>query len=361
MSDSSTERPGDPRPPIESGRPGRVPPPPPGYPPMVMAAEPRRPGIFSRAFSGLLGSVVVMSLLLNVYFFIIVGASIKGPVETVYAAGDVKHRIVILPIQGMIGDDMAAFVHEALQGLRANPPKALVLRIDSGGGGVSASDRIWNEINTFKADTGVPVIASFGSVAASGGYYVAAPADRIVAEPTSITGSIGVIAQAFTVEELLNKIGVKPEVIVSTDSTAKDTLSPFRSWNEHDREELRELLDDAYDRFVKVIGQGRTNLDESQIKAIATGAVFTCRRARELGLVDDEGYLADALDTAGELSGIGDGVTPHVTVLSSKPGLSELLGVNSIVGPGRAWSADELRSLLWDVGTPRISYRWTMP
>src|SRR5690606_17807054 len=135
MSDPNPQHPVDPRPPIEPGKAGRVPPPPPGYPPVVMAAEPHRTGWVTRAFTGLVSSLVVMSLLLNVYFLVIIGATMEGPIERVYASGDVNHRIVILPIQGMIGDDTSAFVHEALQSLRSDPPRAVVLRVDSGGGG----------------------------------------------------------------------------------------------------------------------------------------------------------------------------------------------------------------------------------
>src|SRR5690606_2688533 len=109
--------------------------------------------------------------------------------------------------------------------LRENKPKALILRIDSGGGTVGASDRIWNELARFRQETEIPIVASFGSIAASGGYYIAAGADHIIAEPTCITGSIGVMANVMTFDRLLDKVGVTPEVLVAQGSPEKDVAN----------------------------------------------------------------------------------------------------------------------------------------
>ncbi len=330
-----------------------APPPPPPVP-----VRSKTGGLLSRVLTGVITSVLFLSIGLNFYLGAWFASSMAGPSESTYTAGDWDRRIVILPINGMIDADTAKFVHQALKNLCEDPPRAVVLRVNSGGGSVAASDRIWHDVVTFKDQTRVPVVASFGSVAASGGYYIAAPADYIIAEPSTITGSIGVIAQAFTVQELLGKIGVKPELIVSTQSTKKDMLNPVREWTPQDRQMLRSILDHAYDQFVGVVEQGRRGLDKQQVQQLATGEVYTAQQAQANQLIDAQGYLDAAIVKARELAGIGQDEEPMVTIMSPPRGLSLFGAIRSPVTDPGSIGTPLIRRWLTDLSTPQIEYRW---
>jgi len=340
-----------------------APPGPPPGPPPWMQAPPQGSGLgraLTRFGAGLVLSLLLVSILLNVYLGLFVFSSMRGPSETVWARGDEVNRVVILPLEGVIAEGSAGFVRRALRQLRDNPPKAVVLRVESGGGLVSSSDQIWRHLVEFQEQTGVPVVASFGAMAASGGYYIAAPAERIYAEPTSITGSIGVIAQAFTVERLLDKIGVTPEIITSSEAVRKDSLNPMRAWDEEDRDKLRRILDAAHARFVEVVVKGRTGvLNEAEVRTLATGEIFTAAEAEANGLVDAIGYLDDAVAEAASLGGVPEGAEPHVTVIRDPPGfgLAGLLGAESADSPF-SWSARKTRAWMAEMGVPRLEYRW---
>ena len=337
------------------------PPPPPGYPPPLYPQPPvasRSKGVVSRMLTALVSTVLIVSLCLNVYALLWVMASTAGPREQTYQAGDVAQRIVIVPIKGLIDDDTTGFVRQALDSLKADPPQAVILRVDSGGGMVGASDRVWYALTKFKEQTQIPIVASFGSYAASGGYYVAAPADHIFVEPTTITGSIGVMGGAFTAERLLNMIGVKPEILVATGSPEKDVANTsWRTWTEKDRQTVRRVLDQAYDRFVEVVALGRqSKLTVEQVKELATGKVYTAAEAIENKLVDENGYLDSAIDKAAQLAGISPSIRPHVTVIApSRSPLDMLLGgrLSSDVPA----SAEQLRRAIEQISATRVEYR----
>ncbi|MEQ9454541.1 MAG: signal peptide peptidase SppA [Phycisphaeraceae bacterium] len=334
----------------------------PATPPQYAYPEPprRSGGIFSKIATSLAATLLITSLILNAYLGAIVYSLYAGPTETPYASGDPEQRIVILPIDGAINDTTASSLRESLKSLSANPPKAVVLRITSPGGGITASDQIWNRITQFKTKhPDVPIVASFGSVAASGGYYVAAPADFIMAETTSITGSIGVIATGFTIEGMLNKIGVTPEVIVSTDSTNKDTGSMYRPWTDHDRQVIRGLLDSGYKRFVDVVAQGRAGvLTEEEVRSVATGEIFMAQEALDAKLIDGIGYLDDAIDKAIELAGIPADTKPTVTIIRKKETFNPL-GIISSSTPdlNTLLTTQRLRDMATELAMPEISYR----
>jgi len=179
--------------------------------------------------------------------------------------------------------------------------KAIVLRIDSPGGGVAPSQEIFEEVK--KADEIKPVVVSMASVAASGGYYVAAPARKIVANPGTITGSIGVIMEFSNYEELLKKVGWRNEVVKS--GRFKDIGSPNRSMTDDDRRVLMDLIDDVQDQFINAVAEGR-KLDVKTVRDLADGRIFTGRQAKTLGLVDELGNLEDSIDLAANLAGIED-------------------------------------------------------
>ncbi len=180
--------------------------------------------------------------------------------------------------------------------------KALVLRIDTPGGGVAASQEIYDQLSKFK-DAGKFVVVSMGSVAASGGYYIACAADSIVANPGTVLGSIGVIISFPIIERLMDKVGVSMEVIKSGD--LKDVGNYARQITTADRKMLQALIDDSYDQFINVIAESR-DLKIESVREFADGSVFTGRQGMELGLIDRLGTLQDAIAVAGELADLGD-------------------------------------------------------
>ncbi len=178
--------------------------------------------------------------------------------------------------------------------------KAIVLRIDSPGGGVVVSQEIFNAVKNAKKE-GKKVVASLGTVAASGGYYVAAAADKIVANPGTLTGSIGVKMEFANIEKLLEKIGVKGMVVKSGEY--KDVGSPFREMTDQEKKLLQDVIDDVHSQFIEAVAEGR-NLQPAEVRTLADGRIFTGRQALELKLVDQLGDLADSIQVAGKLVGI---------------------------------------------------------
>jgi protease-4 len=177
--------------------------------------------------------------------------------------------------------------------------KAIVLRIDSPGGAVAPSQEIYEEVR--KAVAKKTIVVSMGSVAASGGYYIAAPATKIMANPGTLTGSIGVIMEIPNMEGLMNKIGVKSEVIKS--GRHKDIASVFRRINPEEREILQSVLDNVHDQFINAVAEGRKMLRED-VQKIADGRVYTGEQALKVGLVDELGNLEDAVKAAAKLAGV---------------------------------------------------------
>lgn len=187
--------------------------------------------------------------------------------------------------------------------------KAIVLRVDSPGGGVGPAQEIHTAVQALKSK---PVIVSMGSVAASGGYYIAAPAAHIFANPGTITGSIGVIMEFPDIANLLEKIGLHRRVIKS--GKFKDIGSPVREMTSEERELLQEMIDDVYLQFVEAVAAGR-NMDISAVKEIADGRIFSGRQAKEIGLVDEMGGLQAAI----EYSARRVGITGEPKVVYPKP------------------------------------------
>ena len=177
--------------------------------------------------------------------------------------------------------------------------KGVVVRVDSPGGGVGPSQEIYTEIKRLAAVK--PVVASMGSIAASGGYYVSLPAQKIVANPGTLTGSIGVIMGFTNYQELLEKIGLKSAVIKSGEH--KDIGSPVRPMTDADREILQNLIDDVHQQFVEHVAEGR-GLELAQAAKLADGRIYTGRQAKESGLIDELGNFRDAVDLVAAMTSI---------------------------------------------------------
>jgi protease-4 len=193
--------------------------------------------------------------------------------------------------------------------------KAVVLRINSPGGGVTASDLMYIELQRFKQQTGKPVIASLLDVAASGAYYIACAADQIYAHPTTVTGSIGVIMIAPDFSGTMQKLGVQANIIKS--GALKDAGSPFREMTTEDRAVFQQMIDAMYERFLNVVAAARTDIDEPRVRKLADGRVYLAPEAREAGLIDELGTLHDAIRAAKQAAGLGE--TPVVVVEYARP------------------------------------------
>ncbi|HXV68513.1 MAG TPA: signal peptide peptidase SppA [Nitrospira sp.] len=211
-----------------------------------------------------------------------------------------EERIALIRVEGVILDSQTT-VGE-LKRFSENPSvKAIVLRIDSPGGGVVPSQEIHDAVKRVRTKNNKAVIASMGSVAASGGYYIAAATDRIVANPGTLTGSIGVIMETANVEGLLQKIGVEGVVIKS--GKYKDVGSPLRKMSEEERGLLQAVMDDVHKQFIEAVAEGRA-LELADAQVLADGRIFTGRQAKEAKLVDELGDLEDAIQLAADVVGI---------------------------------------------------------
>lgn len=207
-------------------------------------------------------------------------------------------RIAVVEIRGVITQS-SGVIDELRRHREDNGVKAIVLRIDSPGGGVGPSQEIYQEV--LKTRKEKKVLTSMGAVAASGGYYIACGSDLIVANPGTITGSIGVVMQFSNFEELMKKIGIKGVVIKS--GAFKDTGSPFREMTPEERRLLQQVIDSVQEQFVQAVVTGR-KMDRAKVAEIADGRILTGEQARKLGLVDELGNLQDAIDLAAKLVGI---------------------------------------------------------
>ena len=207
-------------------------------------------------------------------------------------------RIALIRVEGLITDSKEAT--EDIKEYVKNPSiKAIVLRIDSPGGAVGPAQEIYEEVR--KAAAKKKVIVSMGSVAASGGYYIASPATKIIANPGTLTGSIGVIMEIPNISGLMDKLGIKTEVVKS--GRHKDIASIFRGIGKEEREILQGVLDNVHSQFIKAVAEGR-NMLPSDVEKIADGRVFTGEQALKEGLIDELGDLEDAIQAAAKLSGI---------------------------------------------------------
>ncbi len=274
----------------------------------------------------ILAAIFGVSLALNLLFFIIfisltwiALSHTDDPLsryQEILVDGDkeANDKIAIIDIHGFIssfGDNnMVEHVRSLLKILKKDENvKAIILDIDSPGGGVTASDIIYNELSHFKTSKNLPIIALFGDVAASGGYYIAMASNQIIARPTSITGSIGVISELVNVHNLFTKLGIKINVIKSPNSQGKESFkdlgSPYRPMKPEEKKILQSIINEMWNRFIHVVDQGRPNLTLKQVKALADGKVYTAVQAQKKGLIDHIGYRDDAFKIARKLSHTG--------------------------------------------------------
>lgn len=238
-----------------------------------------------------------------------------------------EKSIGLIEVKGMLTDEVRKEVVKNLSKFRQSRNiKAIVLRIDSPGGGVAVSQEIYSEIQRVKK-TGKPIFASMGSIAASGGYYIAVPCDRIFANPGTITGSIGVIMEMPNFEELLRKIGVYFMVIKSEEH--KDIGSPFRKMSDVEKQLLKDVIDDVYNQFVEAIILER-GMKKEDILKIADGRIITGKQAMELGLIDELGDFQDVIYAVAKKVGI-KGKPKIIKPKKKRPTLLEVIGIRTML------------------------------
>jgi len=233
----------------------------------------------------------IFCLLAFAYYF-----SMDGPSSLSFSG----NQVAVLDLEGTITDSRD-FVGQLKEYGNRPSVRSVVIRINSPGGGVAASQEIYEAVKKFRADSNKKVIVSMASVAASGGYYVACAADRIFANPASITGSIGVIAQWYNFGDLLRWAKMQDIVIKTGDF--KDAGSSTRPLTDAEKEYFQSIIDSMLDQFVSAVASSR-NMEEEDVRNLADGRVFTGQEAKENGLVDELGTYQDAIDEAARMAGI---------------------------------------------------------
>lgn len=237
------------------------------------------------------------------------------PLAEKVVEGKGDYKVLLIDISGIISEDdsanilgqrtptLVSRIKEELDLASKDPYiKGLVLRINTPGGSVTTCDIINYEIKKFKKNKNVPVVAELMDVAASGGYYIASAADAVIAHPTTVTGSIGVIAYSVNASGLMEKIGITNQTIKSGE--LKDIGSPLRPMTEEERKILLGVINGMYERFLDVIIEGRGSLDRNELRKLADGRIFNAKQALDLKLIDSIGYMDDAIFTAKRKAGL---------------------------------------------------------
>ena len=288
-----------------------------------------------------------------------------GPLVETQVSGTGSAKVLMLDLVGMISStgeqgfypipSQVARLKEALTKAAADPDvQSLVLRINTPGGTVTASDMLYHELRLFKQKKKIPIIASIMDVGASGGYYVAMGTDKIVAHPSSVTGSLGVIMLTMNANGLLEKIGVHANAITS--GPRKDMGSPFRAMTDEERAIFQSVINGFYERFLAVIKEGRRHLTADEIRKLADGRIYSGEQAKAVGLVDSIGYLDDAIELAKKDAGLTDARI----VVYQQPGeyrhniYSQLLNQQ---GSANLLANFDLMALVRG-GTPQFMYLW---
>lgn len=280
--------------------------------------------------------------------------------------GEGDSKVLVVDISGFISDQpsqqafgliekqsMLARVKAELEKAEKDKAiKALVLRINSPGGGVTASDEIYHLIKTFGQQSKLPIVASLGSLAASGGYYIACSADEILAHPTTVTGSIGVILVGVNVSGLMDKIGVENQTFKS--GVHKDILSPLRGATPEEREIVQGVLDSLFERFVSVVTQNRPDLATARLEQITDGRIYAADQAKEVGLIDGIGRIDDAIEVAKKRAGISEARV----IIYHRDGVRKETIYSQLAGASPAAQLLPFAASLQSATTPQLLYLW---
>lgn len=331
-------------------------------PPPFFGPPPRRGG-WRTLFLILLVAVLGGSLLMNVALLAWHGSQLGGQQQTIQT-GDPSTEIAVVPLEGEINSSVAARFDRVMTRVEADGSvKALVVRINTPGGEVTASDEIYQRIRLYKSRKSIPVVVSMGAMATSGGYYAACAADYLVAEHTTLTGNIGVLMPRFNLSKLADKYGIEEDTIVSSGATYKNAGSMFSPDNPRDSAYLQAIIDSAFARFKQVVTTGRGSALKLGIGQIADGRVYTSDRAVSEGLVDSIGYLEDACQYAAATAHV---TKPQVVRFEEKLSLFQLFGDDAEAINVTRWASSgiSVNGLTVDQATldrflrPRLLYLW---
>jgi len=310
--------------------------------------------------------LLVLSIAANAVLLIVViglaaalGGSLAGGgvedtyLERVIERGPSSQKIAVIRIEGLIYEPLVARVRSKLdRAARDDDVVAVILRINSPGGYLTASDMLYHEIRSFARETDKPVVAAMDAVAASGGYYAACAAGDIVAQRTTVTGSIGIIAQYFFLSGLLeDKLGIRTVTLKMGDQKDWPNMFAADITPEQSRYIMTTLLQPGYDQFVDVVAEAR-GMDRQEVLRLATGRIFMAREARQCGLIDEVGYFERAVEIAKERAGIE---RARVVELVRPFGFFELFSLSTKAKSLLDLGPESLPAL----SSPRIMYLWT--
>jgi protease-4 len=316
--------------------------------------------------------VLAFSVFINLVLLMVVASQSMGPsggnLMEKRISGMGRDKIAVISVQGVISQgeavllfptaDMVETVRTQLEiAHNDDAVKAVILKVDSPGGTITASDLIFKEIVDFRKKSGKPVVVWMGSVAASGGYYISMAADTVVAHPTTMTGSIGVIMQLMNYKELTEKHGLKWETFVPANAKLKSIGSPSKEMTPEERAVFQNMVEKMYDHFVDRVVEGRRGkLTREQILTLANGQPYLGTEAFESGLVDKLGPMETAVDEAKALAGIsGD---PSVISYYRYSPFGSLFGVETAATGGKSADIAGALKALENKMTPRLLYLW---
>ena len=337
------------------------------YQPLPPAATPpprrrsNRGCWWAAGIAGVLGLLTLVGIVAALAALGSGGSSTAGPVtwDEQYISGEGDQKIAVLPVVGVIGDEGGGVLSagggatpetlnsQLMQAADDPGVRAIVLEVNSPGGGVVASDQMYRDILDFKVESKKPVVVAMGDTAASGGYYISMAADHIVANPSTLTGSLGVILSYLNYEEAARKLGLEEVVIKS--GPYKDIGSPTRDLTPQERRILQSLINDSYNQFVDVIEAGR-KMPEQRVRQLANGTIYSGKQADELGLVDSLGDLDNAAEEARRRANLSEAT---VVRYEQDPGLFDLLSAR--LQPQKPQAVAVLEAVGVDT-TPRLEY-----
>lgn len=284
-------------------------------------------------------------------------------IETVLEEGNLSKRIAVLTVDGVIQDTGGAnplfgsvgydhqFFMNQLEMIKEDESiKAVVLQVNSPGGGVVESAQIYDKIIEIQEEANKPFYVSMGSMAASGGYYISAPADKIFVNKETLTGSIGVIMESINYGKLAEKHGI--DFVTIKTGPYKDIMSPTRDMTKEERAMLQEMINDSYESFVDIIEKGR-GMTESEVKAVADGRIMNGRQAIEVGLADDTGYLEDVIAAVRTDFDLKDA---EVIEYGYTQGFASLFAMKTQSLLGGNMETQLIGKLLSDYNAPRMMY-----
>jgi protease-4 len=307
-------------------------------------------------FGILFGLSVLTNIMLFLMVFVIVAVVAAGKTslitEKVLFEGPRTNKIAVINLYGLIESEMAEKVTKQIQyASEDGNVKAVILRVDSPGGTISGSDQIYNEILKLRNDSDIPVISFMRGIAASGGYYCSVACDEIIAEPTTITGSIGVIMTYLVFEEFLEgKLGISPVVVKS--GQRKDWPSSFQKPSQEQLDYLQnKVIQPAFKRFVNIVSDGRTMLTAEDVNRLADGSIFAAQEALSERLIDSIGYFENAVQLAKDLAGLEKAQVVEYY---------EPFSFASVFGSSAKSVLTIDRKRILELSTPQVMYLWSI-